>query len=154
MKQLQPNQEHNEGDFIVIMNKENFPQGKIDEVMTTWKMSGKANAIKVLDKYLRLMEFQKAEAAVYKARNHHFLSQLYLSDEVEKMSLEFLNKLHSVFIDYEMIYEMQGISSFGDISKISDSAAIIKIEVDSILDNITKQMQSELSIGYYKQKAT
>jgi flagellar biosynthesis regulator FlbT len=136
------------------MEREKFPNGKVEEILTIWRTPDRKKAIEALKKYLRMIEFIKAESAVTEARNFHFLSQLYLSDEVGKMTIEFLNKLHAVYVGYKMVNDMQGISDVKEISQISEPAELKKEEATALLEKVVKQMRSELSIGYYHSEST
>jgi hypothetical protein len=54
-------EEYNEVDIRRIMEKNNFPEGKISDVFHTWKQESRYAAIEKFKSFKRLVEFQQAD---------------------------------------------------------------------------------------------
>src|ERR1035438_4153898 len=73
-------QEHNEKDIRKLMETENFPEGKIEEIFQLWQYKGKESAINEMKKFLRIIEVKKADNSFILLKNHYWNSKLYFSN--------------------------------------------------------------------------
>jgi hypothetical protein len=137
-------EEHNKVDILAIMEQENFPKGKIEEITVVWDRDGKDKAIGLMKKFLRLIEFRKTEAAIIKARNFYFISNLFFSEKISKLTKRLVDNLHSAYSSYEMVNDLPVDDSESRKEHYSEAN---KSKSDSLttLDELTKQLKKELS---------
>lgn len=138
-------EEYNEEDFKYLMETNNFPKGKINEVLTLLKTNRK-KAIDNLRYYLRLKEFSDSKNAINDANNQYLLSRFYLSKEVDEISKELIGKLRILQHNYSMIerlpYEREERKDFSNKSEKLD------VEISNLLSNLIKLMKTELEVGH------
>jgi len=142
-------QEHNEKDIRNLMENENFPEGKIEEIFNVWNQRGKDSAIKRMKNFLRIIEVQKADNSYIFLKNYFWNSKLYFSKKVEEKSNEIVNLLGSLMAHYETLERM----SFETKRKQKDSierADEIKSKVRPSIDELILIIKSELAVGYYQ----
>lgn len=152
-KQEPTYEEYNDVDLRRIMKESGFPQGKIEEIFKIIYSKEREQAIKEMKKFLRLIEFQKANRAVIEAKNYYWTSKLYFSDEIDKLTINFISLLNEIYGINEMLYDWPHGDSKEKL-KYSKKSRELKKKTDKLLLQIISQMKTELSIGYYEQKNT
>ncbi|MCD4652760.1 hypothetical protein K8T06_02375 [bacterium] len=130
-------------DIEMYMDVYNFPNKIKSRILNMWD-TNQASAIGIIRKYKRLFEIQDARFAIMEARNYSITNKLYLSDSVfDKISNAAgkMISLHSIHTHPDVD---QG-------SKGGSRISTLKEEISVLVEEITKIMRYEISIGYYNE---
>jgi len=141
-------EEHNEADIRRIMEKENFPEGKIQEIFQIWEAKDKSEAIDQMKIFKRLVEFQKASRSIQEARSYFRPAQLYFSDDLVDLIEEFFSKLNHAQSNYEINHNFHTGMPHGYTDLVKEGREA-ENKAKDFLSEITSQMKKELSVGYY-----
>jgi hypothetical protein len=132
-------EEFNRVDIEDYLSNRKVPKGMIEKILIQWH-SDKVEAIKQMIDYLRVIEYSEARRDFNEAKNYYILSELYLTDEVTKLTEEYI----------KILGELLNYSEFPEPGTHTQ-----RFEYHAQLDNIANQlrivMKNELGISYYKQ---
>lgn len=132
-------------DIAATMKLRGVSPATISEYMR--RISGEGiDAVKDdLGKFMRSIEFEKAEMACREAKNHLILSRLYFDNALFDMSSKMCNELLYLHIEYRSGFEMPGSGN-----KEMQEQHIASF--DNLFMEVLKRMQSELGVGYFEAK--
>jgi len=133
-------------DISLYLKQQKFPLVKIRSILDLWDTE-KETAIKEVEKYLGALAVHRAERSWREAKRYFWRSQIYLSDEVIKVSQSLISDLFELFLYHkDLIFGQQRGAEW-----VSRSREI-KNSLDRNFGNIIKLIRNELGVGYYEQE--
>ncbi len=142
--------EYSEDDLRKKMETEGFVSGKIDEVLEIIRTVGRDEGIGKMRKYLRMIEFQKAERSIQQVQNFYWISKLFFSDNIDRKSdelLKIMNELNSYYITY-MDTPPTDIQERKD---YRENTSVLEKNINELINEIIVSLKEELSVGYYEE---
>jgi hypothetical protein len=130
--------------IIERMQQAGIPASIIEEYKVKLIGDDVGGVLKDITKMIRWCEFNDAEKACYKAKNHLILSRLYFDEELFRISLDMCNNLLYLYNEYEMSLRLPGAGN-------SDNQKNYIQNINSGIDNVIEAMKTELSVGYFNQ---
>ncbi len=150
LKQLSTYDFFDESDMREYLIEKGTPSGKTEELIIKWKKDRKAGT-KEIQEHEAFIEEWNAERDVNILNNTYLGSQLYLSDDLNKLFEQLVSDLRSFFINCKREYKpIGGQISAEEYIRISAENSVLEKKIDINKGKIIVKMQSELSVGYYK----
>ena len=141
-------EEYNKNDLTNLMEKEGFPEGKMNEIIKLFEVGDKYKAILLMKHFLRIKEFRDANNVLITARNFFWASIFYFSNEVEEKIKIIFEKLAALLIRQEQIFHAPDTAH--DLkNKLGTESIKLKEEIPHLIEEVMAQMKQELSVGYY-----
>ena len=113
------------------------------QVLGMWE-TNQDSAIGKIREYERAFEIQDAKFAIMEARNYSITNRLYLSDLVFSKISETSSKMISLHSIHLFPDRERGGKDGSEISSLTQ-------EISLLIEEITKLMRDEITMGYYKQ---
>ena len=145
-------EEYNREDLKKLMDREGFPEGKMDEILKFFDANDKFNAILLMKHFLRIKEFRDANNELINARNFFWASIFYFSNEVEEKIKVIFIKLAALLIRQEQIFQAPD-TAHELRNKLGLESIELKKNIPDLIEKLLVNMKQELSVGYYQKNS-
>lgn len=137
-------EEYNDEDFRTLLEKNNFPKGKIEELLS---IDNHNEFIHKLRKQMRFKEIRDSEISINELRNYYWLSKMYLSEKIDIEIQTIMDKMLTLQLKYEMLEELtREIRQQNQDEDEDEKARKLKEEIQKLVPEFVGQVKKELSV--------
>lgn len=144
-------EEYSWDDLLRIMKRDKFPDGKIEDIHTSF-LEEREEGIQKMKSFYRLIEFQESENSYLEFQDFYRLNKIYLSDDVESNTENILLNLNETLSNRKVSFNFHTGKYDRTSSELTVNSHKTQQKAKSLIEEQIRIMRKELSIGYYSSK--